>query len=276
MLEALRLPPGFPADVEVVATDLDRTLIWEDNELRPRTIAALRRAYVEGLRVVVVTGRMAQSARGVLSVLDIGEPLVCYQGAAVVDADGTWLHHQPIELALAREVVAAVEGRGFGLNVYVDDELYVARVTPEAERYASFQEIRLHTVGDLRSWLERPPTKLVCIGDPDELDRLGAEMRELFAERLWVAKSLPFFLEFAAAGVSKGSGLEFLSGHLGFARGRTVAVGDGENDLELVDWGGYGVAVANADPRVKALSDWVCPPGSEEGVAQVIEALLDS
>ncbi len=244
--------------------------------MRPRTLAALRRAEEAGLRVIVVTGRMVQSARRVLEPVGLGGPIVCYQGAVVAGADGTWLLHAPIERELALEAIAAVEAEGYGLNVYVRDELYIAKLTPEAERYASFQDIRLHTVGDLSSWLPEPPTKLVCIGDPDALDGLGARMRERFAGRLWVSKSLPFFLEFAAAGVSKGSGLDFLAERLGFSPARTVAFGDGENDLELVDWAGFGVAVENADERVKALADWVCPSAAEEGVAQVIEALLDS
>jgi Cof subfamily protein (haloacid dehalogenase superfamily) len=236
---------------------------------------ALRRAKDSGLRVIVVTGRMVQSAQRVLEPAALGEPLICYQGAVVVAPDGQWLLHAPIELDLARDVITAVEAEGYGLNVYVEDELYVACETPEARRYASFQHIKLHTVGDLTAWLAEPPTKLVCIGDPDDLDTLGARMRERFGDRLWIAKSLPFFLEFAAAGVSKGSGLDFLSDHLGFSREQTIAFGDGENDLELVEWAGFGIAVGNADDRVKAVADWVCPPAAEEGVAQVIEALLD-
>ncbi len=260
----------------MVATDLDRTLISDDYLLRPRTLAAIGRAREAGLRVIVVTGRMVQSARRVLEPAAITDPLVCYQGAAVVEADGSWLLHHPIALELAQEVIAAVEAAGFGLNVYVDDELYVAQVTAEAERYSLFQRIPLHIVGDLGSWLSKPPTKLVCIGDPAALDGLGVRMREQFAGRLWISKSLPFFLEFAAEGVSKGSGLDFLAARLGFSKERTVTFGDGENDLELIEWGGFGVAVANADERVKALADWVCPPVGEEGVAQVLEALLDS
>ena len=221
------------------------------------------------------TGRMVQSARRVLAPAALGEPLVCYQGAVVVAPDGSWLLHEPIPLELAIEAIGAVEAAGYGLNVYVDDELYVARVTPEAQRYADFQGIPLHTVGDLRRWLDRPPTKLVAIGDPDALDVLGADLRQRFAGRLWVVKSLPFFLEFAAVGVSKSSALEFLAGRLGFSRERTITIGDGENDIDLVAWG-YGVAVANADERVKAMARFVCPPAGEEGVAQVIEALLDS
>jgi hydroxymethylpyrimidine pyrophosphatase-like HAD family hydrolase len=157
----------------------------------------------------------------------------------------------------------------------VDDELYVAELTPEAERYATFQGISLHVVGDLGSWLERPPTKLVCIGDPDALDMLAVEMRRQFAERLYVTKSLPFFLEFATEGVSKSAALAFLAERLGFDRERTLTIGDGENDLDLVAWG-YGIAVENADERVKAVARWVCPPVGEEGVAQVIEAVLAS
>jgi Cof subfamily protein (haloacid dehalogenase superfamily) len=227
------------------------------------------------VRVIVCTGRMVQSARRVLEPAGSVSPLVCYQGAAVVEPDGTWILHEPIEAALARDAIEAVESAGFGLNVYVDDELYVSEITPEAERYSTFQRIPLHVVGDLGSWLDRPPTKLVCIGDPDELDELGLRMREQFAGRLFVTKSLPFFLEFATAGVSKSSALAFLAARLGFAQERTVTIGDGENDLDLVAWG-YGVAVENAVDPVKAVSRWVCPPVAEEGVAQLLEALLDS
>src|SRR5262249_59398746 len=113
--------PDFPREVDVVATDLDRTLIWEDNVLRPRTLAAMWRAEELGLRVIVCTGRMVQSTRRVLAPVQTSQPLVCYQGAAVVDADGTWLLHVPLELPLALEAIDAVEAEGFGLNVYVDD-----------------------------------------------------------------------------------------------------------------------------------------------------------
>jgi hydroxymethylpyrimidine pyrophosphatase-like HAD family hydrolase len=76
--------------------------------------------------------------------------------------------------------------------------------------------------------------------------------------------------------VTKASGLAFLAEHIGFSRERTVAFGDGENDVELLEWSGYSVAVANAHERVLAVADFVCPPVEEEGVAQVIDAFLDS
>ncbi len=245
--------------------------------LRPRTRAAIAETRAAGIHVVLVTGRMFQSVRRYAVEAEIDDPVVCYQGAVVAEpVGGRWLRHVPIPLEVAREAIAALNAEGFGLNCYVDDELYVAEVTPEAKRYADFQDLELHPVGDLLEWLDQPPTKLVVIDDPEVLDGLEQRMQQRFRGRLYISKSLPYFLEFASPDVTKATGLEFLAHHLGFARERTVAFGDGENDIELVEWAGYGVAVENAHPRVKEVADFVCPSVDEEGVAQVLEAYLDS
>lgn len=243
--------------------------------IRPRTRAAIAAARGAGIRVVIATGRMFRSVRPYAEAAGIDDPVICYQGAAIVEpASGRYLLHLPIPLEAARDVIAAVQARGFSLNVYVDDELYVERLTPEAERYATFQNLPVTPVGPVLDWLEEAPTKLVTIGDPGELDRLEIELKRELGERLFIAKSLPYFLEFADAGVTKGSALAFLADTLGFSTARTVAFGDGENDVELLEEAGYAVAVADAHPRLLAVADWLCPPAAEEGVAQVLEAML--
>jgi Cof subfamily protein (haloacid dehalogenase superfamily) len=220
---------------------------------------------------------MFQSVRRYALEAGLDDPVVCYQGAVVAEPQsGKWLRHEPIPLELAREAIAALQEEGFSLNCYVGDELYVAEVTRGARRYADFQHLELHTVGDLLAWLDEPPTKLVVIDDPEVLDDLERRMIARFEGRLYISKSLPYFLEFAAPGVTKAAGLDFVAEHLGFARERTLAFGDGENDVELVEWAGYGVAVENAHERVKAVADLICPPVTEEGVAQVLESYLDS
>jgi Cof subfamily protein (haloacid dehalogenase superfamily) len=220
---------------------------------------------------------MFQSVRPYARAAGIDDPVVCYQGAVVADpVSGRFLRHEPIPLELAREAIVAVQEEGFPLNCYVGDELYVAEHTAESNAYASFQNLEVHAVGDLLAWLSAPPTKLVTVGDPVELDALEERMVARFDGRMYISKSLPYFLEFASPEVTKGTGLAFLAEHLGFAQARTVAFGDGENDVELLEWAGFGVAVENADERVLAVADLVCPPVTEEGVAQVIEAYLDS
>ena len=229
------------------------------------------------MHVLIVTGRMFRSVRPYALEAGLDDPVVCYQGAVVADpVGGAFLRHVPMPLEEAREAIAAVEGRGHTILVYVDDELYVGRETPQSDAYAGFQHLTVHAVGDLLRWLPKAPTKLVCVGDPVELDGLEGEMKSRFGRRLYISKSLPYFLEFAGPGVTKAAGLEFLAERVGFTRESTIGFGDGENDVELLDWAGYAVAVANAHERVLELADLVCPSVDEEGVAQVIETYLDS
>ena len=227
--------------------------------------------------MIVVTGRMFQSVRHYLEAVALDDPVVCYQGALIADpVTGAWLRHIPIPLAPAREALDAVIEAGFHMNAYANDELYVAEPTPEAHAYADLNKVQMHVVGDLRKWLREPPTKLVAVGDPDALDELELVLQARFAGRLFVSKSLPHFLEFAHPDVNKGAGLTFVADRLGFGPEETVACGDGENDRELLDWAGFGVAVANAHEDVLERADLVVPSVEEEGVAALLEAYLDS
>jgi Cof subfamily protein (haloacid dehalogenase superfamily) len=225
---------------------------------------------------VVVTGRMFRSVKPYLDELELDEPVVCYQGAVVAHPDGRFERHVPIPLELAREAIEVVAAAGHHLNCYVDDDLYVAEVTAEARAYADFQRLPIHPVGDLLAWLDRPPTKLVAVGDRDVMDGLEADLKAHFDGRLYISKSLPEFVELAAPEVTKASGFALAAELLGVPVDRVVAFGDGENDVELLESVGYAVAVENAHERVLALADFVCPRDSDEGVAQVIEAYLDS
>jgi len=270
------LPAEFPRAVELAACDLDGTLLASDLVIRERTQAAISAARAAGIRFVIVTGRMFQSAVRYARAAGLDEPIVCYQGAAVVNpSTGEFLRHEPIPLELAREAVAAIQGAGYTLNAYVDDELYVSAITPEAERYARFQHLEVPSVGDLLAWLDRPPTKLVSVAKPEEIDALKRELIARFERRLHISKSLPIFLELSRAGVTKGSGLAFLTERLGVARDRVIAFGDAENDVELLQWAGYGICVANGDPAVRSIADHICPSAEEEGVAQVLEAVVE-
>jgi len=245
--------------------------------LRPRTRAAIAAVRAAGSHLIVVTGRMVRSTRPYALEAGLDEPLVCYQGAVVADPlSGGFLRHLPIPRAIALEAIDALTGAGFHVNCYVDDLLYVAEVTPEARAYAGFQGLEIHAVGDLRAWLEADPTKLVAVGVPEQLDALEDVLKPRFEGRLFVSKSLPHFLEFAHRDVSKGSGLAFVAERLGFTAAETVACGDGENDRELLDWAGFGVAVANAHEDILERADLVVPPVEEEGVALLLETYLDS
>lgn len=263
--------------VQAFACDLDGTLIGPDGVVGDRTRAAIARAQREGVRVLVATGRMFRSVRRYLEDVGLPEPVICYQGAAVVDPEtGEFLLHEPLDLEVAREAIAALESLGISPNVYVDDELYVAAENEYTRRYSGFQRLPVTQVGDLLAWLERPPTKLVAVAEPPVLAEVRAVLAPRLDGRAFLTTSLPYMLELGNPGATKGSGLAFVAARLGLDLSRVVAFGDGENDVELLEVAGFGIAVENAHPRLQAVADRTCPGPADEGVAGVIEAVLDS
>jgi len=272
----LQLPPGLAARaVRAVAMDLDGTVLDETFTPSARTAAAIAAAEAAGIACLIATGRMFVSARRIAAQLGIRRPLVCYQGALVADpVSGEVLVHRPIEAPLAREILRAMPTEhARHSNLYIDDELYVWEENEATLRYSQVSGVEMHIVGPLANWIERPTTKIVTVGRPDDMDVLRDELQPLFGSRAFIAKSLPYFLEFAAPGVSKASGLALLADLLGFSAEQAVAVGDAENDREMLDWAGCGLAVANASDLLKGEADAVIPSVHDDGVAQLLEAL---
>jgi Cof subfamily protein (haloacid dehalogenase superfamily) len=227
--------------------------------------------------VIVATGRMFRSVRPYLEEAGITDPVVCYQGAAVVEpVSGEFLLHEPILLETAREAVTLLTELGYSPNCYVGDRLYVARHTEYSRMYTDLQHIPVHEVGDLAAWLEQPPTKLVAVADPEEVPALRGALAGPFDGRLFLTTSLPYLLELGNPAVSKGTGIAFVAERLGISLDHVVTFGDGENDIDLIRDAGFGIAVADANPLLLEHADWICPTADDEGVAAVIDAYLES
>ena len=272
------LPPTLDARaVQAVAMDLDRTILPPSLEFTPALVGAVAAATAAGVRPIIATGRMFASARPYALQLGVTAPVICYQGALIADpVSGEWIQHTPMDVTLAREVIVAVHAAGFHMNVYLDDELYVEELNDEARTYAAHAKLQAHPVGDLERWLREPTTKIVVVGEPVALDGLQDHLRAQFDGRLFIAKSLPYFLEVAMPGVSKGAALVTVCGRIGIDPANVVAFGDGANDLELLRDAGLGVAVEDADAALLQVADWTVPPVEEDGVARFLSALVSA
>jgi Cof subfamily protein (haloacid dehalogenase superfamily) len=274
----MTLPEALDAKaVHAVAMDLDRTILPEALELRPRLIDAVGAVAAAGVVPIVATGRMLRSSLPFALQLGVTAPLICYQGALIADPQtGQWLRHEPMPVPLAREVIEACRKRDQHCNVYVDDELYVDELNVYALEYARHAKLEAHAVGDLERWLTEPTTKIVVVGEPELLDALQIELRAQFGDRLFIAKSLPFFLEVAQPGVSKGSALEWVCDRISIEPAHVVSFGDGANDVELLRDAGFGVAIEGADQILLDEADATVPGPEHDGVACFLEALVSA
>jgi Cof subfamily protein (haloacid dehalogenase superfamily) len=245
---------------ELVASDLDGTLLSSALELSDLTTAGVAALTAAGIPFVIVTGRMFRSARPMAARLGLVRgPIVCYQGAMIVDlASGERVFHQPLERDAAIGVIRYMRELRRHVNVFIDDELYVESVDEWARRYAEYAGVDIHGVSDLVVEVgRRRPTKIVVTTDIDDVAELLPRLQERWRETLYVTRSQPQYIEVCHRSVSKSGALERLRIEHGARRERTVASGDGQNDIDMLRWAALGVAVAEAAAEVRAAADLV-------------------
>ena len=259
---------------EVLALDLDGTILDMQLRLDPRDVAAVQRALAAGWRVIACTGRPFPGALPWVRRLGLTDPFVCYQGAQVRAPDGETLLDRGIRREVAAEVIRFARERDLHVQAYRDDSLLVERDRPEAHAYAQHAEIEIHLVPDLIAAMAEVTPKLVIVAAADIMEGLLSETRERWRGRLFIATSLPTFLEFTDPSADKGTALEFLAQRLGFSAQRAVAVGDGRNDRPMLEWAGLKVAVEGAPKELQEVADrTVAPPGAG-GLAKLLEELV--
>ncbi|MEV3859505.1 HAD family hydrolase [Streptomyces sp. NPDC050095] len=259
----------------LIATDLDGTLLRGDDTVSDRTRAALATAAAAGARHIVVTGRPAPRVKPLLDDLG-GEGLaVCAQGAQLYDAAADrllWsltLDRDMAEQALGKieaevgQVYAAVDQDGVEGLTLIEPGYLMPHPTLPAVRVPG------------RSALWAEPISKVLLRHPALTDdELATVARAAVGPLATVTMSGPGTVELQPRGVTKATGLELAAERLGAGPAGTVAFGDMPNDVPMFLWAAHGVAMANAHPELKAVSDEVCASNEDDGVAVVLERMF--
>ncbi|MEO5953897.1 MAG: Cof-type HAD-IIB family hydrolase [Chloroflexia bacterium] len=266
--------------IKLLALDLDGTIFHDDLTVSDRTRKAITAAQEAGVIVAIATGRMYRSALAIAADLNINGPMICYQGAMIKDVvTGETLLHTTVPRSLMHEIISATSKAGLHLNIYLNDELFVEKITPEGQFYAQINlDLKLNVVGDLSNWLNSlgtaEATKAVIVTDPSQTDAVLEEYSALFGTRLQVTKSHPKFTEFTNIDSSKGKALAQLAAHYNMEQADVMAIGDGLNDLDMIEWAGWGVAMENSPQSVRDTARVVCLTISQDGAADAIERYI--
>ena len=169
----------------------------------------------------------------------------------------------------------ALESWGLDVMGYHGHEVYVSRLTSWIEAYGPRNQIEVREIGDPKRMAPNGLTRLVVVGDEDEIRRLELELKTVFDSTLYVTRSLPHFCEILHPDGGKDKALAWMCEQMGIRQSETVSFGNGYNDVELVRWSGLGVAIGGAVPQVLEVADRVAPPLEQDGAAHVLEDLMD-
>lgn len=259
-------------DIRLIVTDLDGTLLNSQHKITPRNREAIARASAAGIPTVLATGKTRYSSETLIEELGLRTPGIFVQGLLIANADGSTRHQQTLDVQIARRVISFVEERGFSVMAYSGSRLMIKVHHPYADIIMNYGEPRPEIVGPLVNLLDNVPVnKLMLMGDEKRLRALRYQLDKLFGPQINMTTTQTATLEVLPAGASKGKAVRFVAQEMGIPMDKVLAIGDGENDLEMLKLAGWGVAVANADERLKAVAKVVVGSNDDSGVAEAIE-----
>lgn len=261
----------------MMISDLDGTLIDKQRNITKKTKYAVEAFKTNGGIFSIATGRGINSAKRYIDQLNIDVPVILFNGCVIYKPSNHEIIYQNcLKKELYLEIIKLWEtGRYdvdlvvFGLNgIYIKKRSHMIDVFLDIDNeYAKIQE-DLTKIED--------PIKVLLLGDAQISRRLVDELKSEFKVPFSCVQSDDVFIEILPNGVTKGTALKKLSDIMKISMDEIVAVGDQDNDRDMIMNAGLGVAMANADESVKSNADFVTKTNMQDGVAYLIRKVLDA
>jgi len=262
--------------VELVAVDLDGTLLTTDKVVTDRTRRVIRALCNQGIRVVLASARPPRSVAGIYKLLGLDTCVICYNGALIYDPPSKQvLYHRPIDKVLARGVIDLARSIYLETVVSVEvlDRWYTDRVNKQYPTEVS-RQFEPDQLGAVQAWLVQDATKILLLGPAGKINTIRRAVTDGFGDRLDMTQSEGYVLQIMSKGVSKGAALEFVCKRHGIALQKTIGIGDAANDIDMLKTAGVGIAMGSAPEPVRRSADYVTAASDDEGVAEALERFV--
>lgn len=267
------------ADYRLLVLDLDGTLTNSKKEISTRNLHTLLRLQEAGVRLVLASGRPTYGIAPLADQLQMeryGGFILSYNGGEITD----WSSHEVLYRQMLPDDVLptlydAALRSGHPILTYRDHYILTEAPLDEYVRHEAFlNKMHVRRVVNFLEETPRPLPKCLIVGAPDKLMHTEAELSLLLQGQISVYRSEPFFLELVPLGIDKARSLAALLEHLQLTREQMVCMGDGYNDLSMIEFAGMGVAMANAQEPVRKAADLVTLSNDRDGVAEAVEQLF--
>ncbi len=262
--------------IDLVAIDLDGTLLTSDKRLSRRAIEAVRQCAARGVRIVIASARPPRSVREVYGLLELDTFQINYNGALIHDPPrAAHVFHRPIAAALAKRIVGAARGvdPDVAVSVEILDRWCTDRVDPRFVTETS-KVFEPDFVGHPDEFLCEPITKIMLFAPPRRLPAIRRDIAAKFGNEVALLMSDDFLLQVVHREVDKAAALAYVAREYAVDPRNIMAIGDAPNDVGMLRFAGLGVAMANAWSAARDAADRIVPSNDEDGVTHALQTFV--
>lgn len=260
---------------DIIACDLDGTLLNSASQLGERNAAALRRAYDAGIHIIIASGRPPHAADWVLDRIGAHGLVIASGGGCVVEHPSGRIiaQHSFANREIMHRIVRYHRKIGSFITAMCASDYYYEGGTPDGEKFLlSYMQYPGYKADLLECDVDFDKCDIII--DPADMDRVTDELRQLVGDEASVMPAGPGVIDINPKDVDKSDALIEAARMLGSDISRVVAFGDTENDIGMLKAAGLGICMANGLEKARAVADVIAPSNDEDGVAQMIDRIF--
>ena len=255
---------------------MDGTLLNDNKEITQPNLLAIKRALAEGIKFVLATGRMFEAAVPYAQVLGLDLPLIAYNGALVKECQSQKVLQETFMAEdVTFEILHYCQQKRLHVQAYWGGEVHTDRLNDDSRWYSQIIKKPVLEIGEELFTKKHRVYKLLVMTQPEHLQGVWQEIEERFKGKVELTSSAQNFLEIITPGINKWHAVHFLSKLWRIRKDEIMCVGDGLNDLAMIENAGVGVAVSNSHPLLLQHAKFVVGDNNHAALAQAIQIALD-
>ncbi|MBR4719150.1 MAG: Cof-type HAD-IIB family hydrolase [Lachnospiraceae bacterium] len=266
---------------KILFTDLDGTLLNSEKNISPEDLEAIKQLTISGHKFVISTGRPLQSAVLISERYgwnDDGYYISSYNGGLIYDCGNKQtIIRRPIPIPYVRHILDEAYKAGLHAHTYDDVNVVSERDTKEFRDYTKGIMVPGVVVEDVVTYLKQEPIKVIVISQKSRklLEEFRAYMTPWCKDKLTTVFSSPILLEFENPLSTKGFAVRYMCEHFNIPISDSIAVGDEENDISMIEAAGLGIAMSNATANTKAAADHITVnDNNHSGICEIINRFV--
>ncbi len=260
---------------KLIAIDMDGTFLNSEKNITNENISAVKKAIEMGVKIIVATGRSGKSLVGYKEQISFDSPYIVYNGCGVKFLDSEdYLKRYDLDFDVAKEVYEFGIKNNLKILVWADDKLYASGDGKEHNFYKNHTGNQSTVFDDFNIFKGLGIHKVLFVDEPRVISDIHSKFVEGNFNKASFTVSLPQMFECFSVEGSKGNALLEYAKSVGINKDEIIAIGDGMNDLSMIEAVGMGVAMGNAFDVVKESAKFITKTNDENGVAYAIKQLV--
>lgn len=264
---------------KLIAIDMDGTLLNDNKQITEENVRVIKQAIQEGIKVVISSARSFYRLYDYLEELDLiksNQYTICFNGAVIIENESERiLQSKNFRADEVKRLIEIAKEYETDISLYAMNCLMTENIPEMLKRDKHFKNVNFKKIKYTTTDFDRDLIyKIVFVNEPEKILEIKSKLPQKLSNEYEITSSIPQYIEFVKKGITKANALQSVAAECKIKASEIIAVGDADNDIEMIKYAGLGVAMENASNNLKEKADYITASNNQDGIAKIIKKYM--